>query len=279
MLVSFTLVLLFTGAVGAGAEATDGQTDLQYLSATEAEVKKADALPKSDPGRGAAQMSALQALASARAVAGDHAGATQAFVESSYAFREKPLPIAADTTAEDREYARSILAGHDPEPALAAIVRAARQRQIVILNESHQMSRHRAFGMEVALALRKLGFKYLAMETLDARTDALAKRGYPLRHDGWYSKDPVFGDFIRQSLRAGFIPVAYEQTLEQQPKTEDWVARIDAREEIQANNLITRAEARSSGTSLRLRRIFARAQGQRDGRRKTPDMDGGAVAA
>jgi hypothetical protein len=185
-------------------------------------------------------MSAMQALASARAVVGDHAGATQAYVESFYAFREKPLPIAADSTAEDREYARSTLASHDPEPALAAIVRAARGRQIVILNESHQMSRHRAFGMEVALALRKLGFKYLAMETLDVRTEALAKRGYPLRYDGWYSKDPVFGDFIRQSLRAGFIPVAYEQTPEQHLKTEDWAVRIDSREESQANNLIER---------------------------------------
>jgi hypothetical protein len=94
--------------------------------------------------------------------------------------------------------------------------------------------------MEVALALRKLGFKYLAMETLDTGTEALAKRGYPLRYDGWYSKDPVFGDFIRQSLRAGYIPVAYEHTTEQEPDPEDWAARIAAREEGEANNLIER---------------------------------------
>jgi hypothetical protein len=160
--------------------------------------------------------------------------------ESFYAFRNRPLPTPADTTADDLEYARSTLAGYEPIPALAAIVRAARDRQIVILNESHQLSRHRAFGMELALALRKLGFKYLAMETLNTGTEVLAQRGYPQRDDGWYSTDPVFGDFIRQGLRVGYIPIAYEETDEQRSNSADDAARVDAREEAQANNLIDR---------------------------------------
>jgi hypothetical protein len=250
MLMGFPLMLLLTCVAIAGAETIDGQTDLQYLSATEAELKVADALPEADPARGGARMSAMQALASARAVVGDHPGATRAFVESLYALRGQSLPDAAATTGADREYARSILAAHRPQPALAAIVHAARDRQIVILNESHQLSRHRAFGTELALALRKIGFKYLAMETLDVQTEALAKRGYPLRYDGWYSKDPVFGDFIRQSLRAGFIPVAYEHTTEQEPNTGDWALRINAREEGQANNLIERVLKRDPAARI-----------------------------
>jgi hypothetical protein len=240
ILVNLSLVLLSTGAAVAGAADTREQTDLQLLSDSEAQVRIADALPESDPGRGGARMSAMQSLGSFLAIVGDHVGATQAYVESAYVLHGIPLPVSTDASAEDRDYARSMLVDRVPEPALAAIVRAARHRQIVILNESHQMSRHRAFGMEVALALRKLGFKYLAMETLSDRTDALAKRGYPLRTDGSYSRDPVFGDFIRQSLRAGYVPVAYEHTFTQQPNPEDWAATIEEREEGQANNLIER---------------------------------------
>jgi hypothetical protein len=235
LVVAFTIAICLAGALRA-----EDRTDLQFLREQEAALQAADALPESDSKRQGARFSALQMLASALTTAGDHAGATRAFGESFYAFGNKPLPPAGITNPDDLEFARSILAAHEPEPAIAAIVRAARDRQIVILNESHQLSRHRAFGMQLALALRKIGFTHLAMETLAPGTEALATRGYPLRDDGWYSKDPVFGDFIRQALRAGYIPVAYEQTPEQRSNAEDWHTRIDSREESQANNLIDR---------------------------------------
>jgi hypothetical protein len=229
--------------ISAGAEQTviPAQNDLETLEHAESSLAEADARPLADPGRGAARFSAMQMLASARATVGDHPGATQALGESFHAFRDSPLPNAGDLKPDDVEYARSMLARYVPRPAIDAIVDAARGRQIVILNESHQLSQHRAFGMEVARALRRLGFRHLAMETLYShRTADLGQRGYPLREDGWYSKDPVFGDFIRQSLRLGYWPVAYEQEANQDPKSDDWEVRIDSREESQAENLITR---------------------------------------
>jgi hypothetical protein len=235
LVAAFTIAICFTGALRA-----EDKTDLQYLREQEAALQAADTLPSSDPARGSARMSAMQTMASALTTVGDHAAATRYFAESFYAFGNKPLPDPAAANPAHLEHVGSTLAGHIPESAIAAIVRAAKDRQIVILNESHQLSRHRAFGMQVALALRKIGFTHLAMETLDpdGDMDALAKRGYPLRLDGWYSKDPVFGDFIRQSLRAGYIPVAYEQGEDQSPKSDDWAVRIDSREESEANNLV-----------------------------------------
>lgn len=88
-----------------------------------------------------------------------------------------------------------------------------------------------------------MGFTMFAAETFNndkdpTKTDmaALASRGYPTRQTGAYTADPVFGDFVRQTLALGYQPVAYEQTQEQGgPKDRD--GSINAREEAQASNL------------------------------------------
>lgn len=144
--------------------------------------------------------------------------------------------VAAVTAAERRD-------------AIAAITAKARDRRIVILNEAHDSSEDRAFGLAVARALRPLGFTMLAAETFNnaddpADTDmtALGTRGYPVRNrTGVYTTDPVFGDFVRQALALGYHPVAYEQTAEQRKSSGsdglDARDRIDAREAAQAVNL------------------------------------------
>ena len=119
-----------------------------------------------------------------------------------------------EESTANAERARKILGEYQSREAVAAIVSAARDRQIVILNEAHHVSRHRAFATLLAIELRKLGFEYLAVETLDDRTPepvaGLQQRRYPLVGDGYYSKEPLFGDFLRRSLAAGYRPVAYE---------------------------------------------------------------------
>lgn len=128
--------------------------------------------------------------------------------------------------------------------AIAAIVERARNTRIVILNEAHDEPRHRAFGLDVARALRPLGYTILAAEALMNNADAglsakamaaLATEGYPRRGTGFYINDPVFGDFIRQALALGYRPVAYEQTSHEQAKTP--LEGIIAREQEQAENL------------------------------------------
>ena len=123
------------------------------------------------------------------------------------------------------------------EPALGLIAKAAAGTRIVILNEAHHSPRDRAFALEVAKALRPLGYTLLAVETftnLPPLTAALARDGFPRLTSGIYLKEPVFGDFVRRALGLGYSPIAYEQDSEQRKNGEPG---IPGREQAQAENL------------------------------------------
>lgn len=133
-------------------------------------------------------------------------------------------------------------------PAIQEIVRRARHTRIVILDENHLDPRGRAFGLEVARALRPLGYTVLAVEALKRAAnddDARQKRaqlmadGYPRQSSGYYLDDPVFADFIRQSLALGYRPVTYE-TIRTDYSKDAKVAQ-ERREQDQADNIVTRA--------------------------------------
>lgn len=175
----------------------------------------------------------------------------QSFVDASdraaitFTSANPRVPSTPEQVAADAERSRKILDEHEPREALASIVAAARDRQIVIINEAHFAPRHRAFSTRLALELRKLGFEYLAVETLDNRTPepvaGLQARGYPLVEDGYYSKEPVYGDFLRRGLAAGYRPVAYEfdEYVGDYDKL-DPIERQVQREDGQAQNIIDR---------------------------------------
>lgn len=132
--------------------------------------------------------------------------------------------------------------------AIKEIVRRARRTSIVILDENHLDPRGRAFGLEVARALRPLGYTVLAAEALkrdsdDAASGAkmakLSADGYARRTNGYYLNDPVFADFLRQSLALGYRLASYET-----PRTdyaEDPGEAQAQREQDQADILIRRA--------------------------------------
>lgn len=132
----------------------------------------------------------------------------------------------------------------DIRDAVQEIAARARGAQVVILNEAHQSPRDRAFALEVARALRPLGFDMLAAEAFSnhpnreqaaANMAALARAGYPRRTTGHYVQDPMFGDFVRQTLRLGYRPFAYEET--DHSREGGWPERIARREQAQAEAL------------------------------------------
>jgi hypothetical protein len=131
-------------------------------------------------------------------------------------------------------------------PAIREIVARARKTRIVILDENHLDPRGRAFGLEVARALRPLGYTVLAAEALRPCADdgeerrrmaQLATDGYARAagdfYSGYYLDDPVFADFIRQSLALGYRPVSYETAGRDETNAQ--------REQSQADNLLHRA--------------------------------------
>lgn len=132
--------------------------------------------------------------------------------------------------------------------ALPEIVSRAAKTRVVFLNEDHGSPRDRAFGLEVARALRPLGYDVIAVETLTNVADEtaaatamrqLAHDGYVHRETGTYTRDPVFADFLRQAMAIGYRPVAYEKT--DFTPTSDIATQIAQREQAQADYLVGRA--------------------------------------
>lgn len=124
------------------------------------------------------------------------------------------------------------------EPALNAIVDLAKGRRIVILNESHFDQRHRAFALLLAKKLRGIGFTHFGAETFAPSIVESMQDGAPDGQSGVYVADPVFGDLVRQSYKAGYVLFSYEQTTEQATVAEGTEPdqRL-AREETQAKNI------------------------------------------
>lgn len=156
---------------------------------------------------------------------------------NGYALPDPVSPSSAALTPEEEARLRQVTLSD----AIADIRAAARRTRIVIVNEAHHVPRDRAFGLAVARALRPLGYSVLAAEafgnpggekTLAAMAE-LKRDGFPRQDTGFYTKDPVFGDFVRQALALGYEPVAYEQTGEQRTPN----GGIAEREQAQADNL------------------------------------------
>jgi hypothetical protein len=131
---------------------------------------------------------------------------------------------------------------------IAEIVRRARSTRIVILNEDHWVPRDRAFALQVARALRPLGYDVLAAETFSNPPEPasaeemrakLERDGYPRRSSGYYTQDPVFSDFVRQALHMGYHPAPYEATTH--VPTDTPYDSIVRREQEQADSLIAHA--------------------------------------
>lgn len=126
-------------------------------------------------------------------------------------------------------------------PAKDALLRKADQQQVLMLNEAHHVPAHRAFAIGLLDELYKKGYRHLALETLNYKdTAALKTRKYPVYESGFYQREPLYGELIRQALRKGFTLLAYESEVECSfitGKDDDYCNRF--RDSIQAVNLAT----------------------------------------
>jgi hypothetical protein len=122
--------------------------------------------------------------------------------------------------------------------AIQEIVAAAKTHRVVIINESHWHQRHRAFAHLLAKELRAVGYTHLGIEALAPNTGEQVRRRGPRVGDGFYTMDPFFADFIRQSMAMGYYVFDYEQRPDQAlPDSADRTATIAARERAQAANI------------------------------------------
>lgn len=111
-------------------------------------------------------------------------------------------------------------------PAVEWVSRQAPSYRVVMVNEAHHQAQTRLLTLSLLAPLRAHGFTHLAVETL--ATPPLAK-GYPTLGTGYYSREPVFAELIREAHRLGYVLVPYEpeSTPDQtQQQRETGMARI-----------------------------------------------------
>jgi hypothetical protein len=217
-------VLAGMAALPLAQAAVASDYDIAEQSAWDALTKRGLYLPILREPRGI-KRDGLQLQAQFLALVGDENGA----------FRTMP-------GLERRETAAPSLEGAKAEPALEAIVRAAKDRQIVVLNEAHYISRCRTFALDVALALREQGFEIFAAEALndDGEPDVarLLNAGEPATTDfGLYPDDPVYAELLRGAREAGYRFAAYETRYDQISR-QDTDAVIASREQAEADNFV-----------------------------------------
>ncbi|HVS97049.1 MAG TPA: hypothetical protein VHE54_11220 [Puia sp.] len=87
---------------------------------------------------------------------------------------------------------------------------AAKDRQVVMINESFSKPLHRAFTLSLLADFYHMGFRYLAMEMLDNFSNH--RLGSVGMHSGYYVCEPVAGELMRRALEMGFTLVSYEDT-------------------------------------------------------------------
>ena len=95
------------------------------------------------------------------------------------------------------------------------IIEEAKKNQVLIINEAHHNSFHRAFTKSLLQKLFDNGYKNLGLEALTNNSSlnlALNKRKYPIQKTGYYIKDPQFGNLVRDALEIGYELFPYEQT-------------------------------------------------------------------
>lgn len=193
----------------------------------------------------------------AKAAAGDEPARWQLSQYASFLGDEKTA-IGSVATARPAAAPLPDLTGASTSDALEAIVEAAADRRIVILNEAHNHSRHRAFAALVMRRLRPLGFGWFAAESFNPPQPEPApwigdyRPGTPfLQTYGYYSRDPVLAETVREAARLGYRFADYEFRVHQRgPEDADMAARIALREEAQAENLIANVLAPHPGARV-----------------------------
>jgi len=103
-----------------------------------------------------------------------------------------------------------LLAGIEFKDARKYIIERVRNQRVIMFNESHNKPLHRAFVANMLEDLYALGFRYLAMETLNQFTNASLRTVNILT--GHYTCEPIAGELVRKALNMGFALVAYEDS-------------------------------------------------------------------
>jgi hypothetical protein len=119
----------------------------------------------------------------------------------------------------------------------------ARNTQIVIVNEAHDIPWHRNFTESLLGPLWDQGYRYLAAETFFEPIDGYREEHFGRVNIGYYASEPAFGALIRTAKQLGYELVPYEADPPPEGFSGSRSERVALREEGQANHLMERVFA------------------------------------
>lgn len=117
--------------------------------------------------------------------------------------------ISEELTEEERKTFKA----HDSHAAIPHIVKEADKHQIVIINEAHHKPQHRVFTTRLLQDLFNIGYRHIGLEGLlnSLKSDSLLNsHNYPVMENGYYIKEPQFGNLVRQAQKIGYKVFSYE---------------------------------------------------------------------
>ncbi len=150
---------------------------------------------------------------------------------------EKAVDIEDKAFPREKKETTPKLDLYEWKPALPLLVKEAATRQVVMVNEEHRMSRHRMLTAQLLQPLYDQGYRYLALEALFG-TELLNMPFQPTLTTGFYTRDPVFAEVLREAIDMGYTLVPYD--IRSFPEGMNGMQRTMYREEIQARHLIDR---------------------------------------
>ncbi len=124
--------------------------------------------------------------------------------------KKEQKPPARLTSTQAKHFSR-----FKPTNAKKFIIEKAKTEQIIIINEAHQQPYHRVFTRSILHDLYQQGFRYFGVETISNFESSLAelsKNKFPTLTTGFYTREPFYGDLVRQAINEGFEVFAYETT-------------------------------------------------------------------
>lgn len=121
-------------------------------------------------------------------------------------------------------------------PAMAYIVNASKDKQVVMINEDHNTPKHRMLTYNLLKDFYSLGYRYLAVEALENDSSS-TQLGFPQISSGFYTAEPNMGNLLKKALQLGFTLVPYESNDKTKYDGESQSYLDNIREVNQANNL------------------------------------------
>lgn len=96
------------------------------------------------------------------------------------------------------------------DEAVKVIIDSAKNYNVLMINESHHDSRHRVLPILLLDSLKKIGYKYIAVEAMSYGDTLLTKHGIVSKNTGFYTLEPNFASFLTIAFEKGFKLVPYD---------------------------------------------------------------------